>query len=59
MQKCIEKAKELGYQQFIWKVCRNSAKLFPFMKNKDFSIWKKLWEIGHSGCNLWMIKKLN
>jgi putative acetyltransferase len=45
MQKCIEKAKELGYQQVYLKVCRNSAKLFPFMKNKDFSIWKKLWEI--------------
>lgn len=60
MEKCFDKAKELGYQQ----VYLESLPEF----NKDVSIYEKqgfqylekaLGNSGHSGCNLWMIKKLN
>lgn len=60
MQKCFEKAKELGYQQVYLESLPEFSKAVSIYEKQGFRYLEKaLGNSGHSGCNLWMIKNLD
>lgn len=60
MEKCFDKAKELGYQQVYLESLPEFNKAVSIYEKQGFQYLEKaLGNSGHSGCNLWMIKKLN
>ncbi|PZU87210.1 MAG: GNAT family N-acetyltransferase [Chryseobacterium sp.] len=60
MQKCIGKAKELGYQQVYLESLPEFSKAVSIYEKQGFRYLEKaLGDSGHSGCNLWMIKNLD
>ncbi|UQB70075.1 GNAT family N-acetyltransferase [Epilithonimonas zeae] len=60
MEKCVEKAKELGYQQVYLESLPEFSKAVSIYEKQGFRYLEKaLGNSGHSGCNLWMIKKLD
>jgi len=45
LKNVLKKLRISDTKKFTLKAFPNSAKQFPFMKNKGFNIWKNLWEI--------------
>ena len=59
MEKCLEKAKEIGYNQVYLESLPAFSKAVSIYEKQGFQYLEKaLGDSGHSGCNLWMIKKL-
>lgn len=60
LEKCIEKAKEIGYNQVYLESLPEFSKAVSIYEKQGFQYLEKaLGDSGHSGCNLWMIKKLH
>jgi len=60
MEKSVEKAKELGYQQVYLESLPEFSKAVSIYEKQGFQyLTKALGDSGHSGCNLWMIKNLD
>lgn len=60
MEKCLEKAKEIGYNQVYLESLPEFSKAVSIYEKQGFQYLEKaLGDSGHSGCNLWMIKKLH
>ena len=60
MEKCLEKAKEIGYNQVYLESLPAFSKAVSIYEKQGFQYLEKaLGDSGHSGCNLWMIKKLH
>jgi putative acetyltransferase len=59
MEKCIESAKELGYTHLYLESLPEYDKAVSIYEKQGFiSLDKPLGNSGHSGCNIWMYKKL-
>lgn len=60
MEKCLEKAREIGYQQVYLESLPEFNKAVSIYEKQGFQYLEKaLGDSGHSGCNVWMIKKLD
>ena len=60
LEKCIEKAKGLGYKKVYLESIPEFSKAVSIYEKQGFRyLAKPLGDSGHSGCNLWMIKKLD
>ena len=59
LEKCIEKAKDLGYKKVYLESIPEFSKAVSIYEKQSFQYLEKpLGNSGHSGCNLWMIKNL-
>ncbi|MFC0344543.1 GNAT family N-acetyltransferase [Epilithonimonas hispanica] len=60
LEKCIEKAKGLGYKKVYLESIPEFSKAVSIYEKQGFRyLAKPLGDSGHSGCNLWMIKNLD
>jgi len=60
LEKCIEKAKDLGYKKVYLESIPEFSKAVSIYEKQGFQYLEKpLGNSGHSGCNLWMLKKLD
>lgn len=60
MEKCVEKAKNLGYQNIYLESLPEFSNAVSIYEKQGFRYLEKaLGNTGHSGCNLWMIKNLD
>ena len=60
LEKCLEKAQELGYKKVYLESIPEFSKAVSIYEKQGFQYLEKpLGNSGHSGCNIWMIKKLN
>ena len=60
MEKCVEKAKNLGYQHIYLESLPEFSNAVSIYEKQGFRYLEKaLGNTGHSGCNLWMIKNLD
>ncbi len=60
MGKCVEKAKELEFKHIYLESLPEFNKAVSIYEKQGFQYLEKpLGNSGHSGCNLWMIKKLD
>ena len=59
LEKCIGKAKDLGYRKVYLESIPEFSKAVSIYEKQGFQYLEKpLGNSGHSGCNLWMIKNL-
>ncbi len=59
LEKCIEKAKDLGYKKVYLESIPEFSKAVSIYEKQGFQyLDKPLGNSGHSGCNLWMMKNL-
>lgn len=59
LEKCIEKAKNLGYKNVYLESIPEFSKAVSIYEKQGFQyLEKSLGNSGHCGCNLWMIKNL-
>lgn len=60
LEKCLEKAKDLGYENVYLESIPEFSKAVSIYEKQGFQYLEKpLGNSGHSGCNLWMLKKLD
>lgn len=60
MEKCVEKAKNWGYQNIYLESLPEFSNAVSIYEKQGFRYLEKaLGNTGHSGCNLWMIKNLD
>lgn len=60
LEKCIEKAKDLGYKKVYLESIPEFSKAVSIYEKQGFQYLEKpLGNSGHSGCNLWMLKNLD
>lgn len=60
LEKCLEKAKDLGYKKVYLESIPEFSKAVSIYEKQGFQYLEKpLGNSGHSGCNLWMIKNLD
>ena len=60
LERCLEKAKDLGYKKVYLESIPEFSKAVSIYEKQGFQYLEKpLGNLGHSGCNLWMLKNLD